>query len=109
MSDGTPVVITDEEFDAKVLKSDVPVLVDFWATWCGPCKMIAPLLEEIARDHAGSVVVGKIDVDGNPATPLRYGVQSIPTVILFKDGEEAERIVGYLPKDRLMGTLEPHL
>ncbi len=109
MNDGVPVVVTDHDFDSQVLESEVPVLVDFWATWCGPCKMIAPVLEDIAKNHSGRVMVGKLDVDGNPATPLRYGVQSIPTVILFKGGEETERIVGYLPKDRLVDAIERHL
>lgn len=109
MSDGRPMVVTDEDFDTQVLKADRPALVDFWATWCGPCKMIAPVLEEIARDHSEQLVVGKLDVDGNPGTAMRYGVQSIPTVILFKNGQEEERIVGFLPKERLLAKIKPFL
>ncbi len=109
MNNGQPVVVTDADFDTEVLKADRPVLVDFWATWCGPCKMIAPVLEELARDHDEDMMVGKLDVDGNPATAMRYGVQSIPTLILFKDGQEAERIVGFLPKERLLAKIKPYL
>ena len=108
MDNGQPVTITDAEFDSQVLKSDRPVLVDFWATWCGPCKMIAPVLEEIAHEQE-TLTIGKLDVDDNPGTPLRYGVQSIPTLILFKNGQETERIVGFLPKERLLAKLTPHL
>ena len=109
MTNGNPVPVTDDDFDKTVLGSQSPVLVDFWAAWCGPCKMIAPVLEEIAREQDGALAIGKLDVDTSPNVAMRYGVQSIPTLILFKNGEEAERIVGYMPKDRLMARLQPHL
>jgi thioredoxin 1 len=103
------VAVTDGDFDAVVGGAELPVLVDFWAAWCGPCKMIAPVLEEIAHDQAGKIMVAKLDVDGSPETALRYGVQSIPTLILFKKGQEAERVVGFMPKDRLLAHLKKHL
>ena len=106
---GKPITVSDADFESTVLESDTPVLVDFWATWCGPCKMIAPVLEEIASEQGDAVRIGKMDVDSNPGTPMRYGVQSIPTLILFKNGQETERIVGFLPKERLMARLSPHL
>ena len=103
-----PVTVTDADFEKQVLESTQPVLVDFWAAWCGPCKMIAPVLEEIATEQPG-LTIGKLDVDVNQGTAMRYGVMSIPTLILFKHGQEAERIVGFLPKERLMARLKPHL
>ena len=91
--------VTDANFDAEVLKSTQPVLVDFWAVWCGPCRAIAPIVEELATQYKGRVVVGKMDVDNNPATPQRYGVRGIPTLLVFKGGQVAEQIVGYVGKD----------
>jgi len=104
-----PIVVNDDTFEAAVLKADLPTLVDFWAVWCGPCKMIAPVLEEIAAEHEGKLVVAKLDVDHNNASAIKYGVMSIPTLILFKGGEQVERLVGFMPKATLLAKLAPHL
>ena len=92
---------TDASFEADVLQSDVPVVVDFWAEWCGPCKMIAPFLEELATDKAAEVRIAKVNIDDNPLTPTKYGVRGIPTLMLFKNGELASRQVGAAPKAKL--------
>ena len=105
----TPFTVTDQEFQEKVLDSEVLTITDFWAAWCGPCKMIAPLLEEIAEEYDGQLQVAKLDVDYNQQTAMAYGVMSIPTLILFKDGQAVERIVGYMPKDRLMNKIAPYM
>lgn len=104
-----PVQVTDSTFDAQVLKSDVPVLIDFWAEWCGPCKVIAPILEQIGEEYDGRIKIAKVDVDQNNQMAMQLGVQSIPTLILFKNGQAVERWVGSLPKDRLLSRLLPHL
>ena len=106
---GKPVQVTDSTFEELVVNSETPVLVDFWATWCGPCKMIAPVLDEIATDLDGKLVIGKLDVDANQDTSMAFGVMSIPTLLLFKNGEPVERIVGFQPKEQLMKRINAHV
>lgn len=98
--------ITDKSFELEVLKSDIPVLVDFWATWCAPCRAIAPIIEEMAETYAGKIKVAKMDVDENPSTPGKYGVRGIPTLILFKKGEVIDQVVGAVPKNQIKGFIE---
>ncbi|MBF0224458.1 MAG: thioredoxin [Desulfobacterales bacterium] len=99
------VEITDSNFDTEVINSDKPVLVDFWASWCGPCRMIAPTIEELADSFQGKVKIGKCNVDDNPVTPAKFDIRSIPTLILFKNGTVAEKLVGAAPKSMLETAL----
>ena len=99
----------DSNFDTDVLKSDIPVLVDFWATWCAPCKAIAPIIDAIAEEYEGQVKVGKVNVDDNPGTPGKYGVRGIPTVILFKGGVVVDQVVGAVPKTQLEALIKKAL
>jgi thioredoxin 1 len=101
--------VTDSDFEQNVLKSSTPVLVDFWAEWCGPCHMVAPVIEEIANENQGKLEVRKLDVDSNPETTRRYGVLSIPSMLLFVDGVEKARIVGARGKAQILSELQPHL
>lgn len=93
-----PFTFTDDNFDAEALKSDLPVVVDFWAAWCGPCRMIAPIIEEMSAEYDGKAKVGKLDVDDNQQTAIKYGVRSIPTVLFFKGGELKDTVIGAVPK-----------
>ena len=104
-----PFHITDDTFESKVLQASKPVLVDFWAEWCAPCRMIAPLVEEIAAEYDDRLSVAKMDVDTSPETPNWLGIQGIPTLILFKGGAEIKRLVGYRPKEVLIEELLPHI
>jgi thioredoxin 1 len=101
--------VSDGSFEKEVLGSDQPVLVDFWAEWCGPCRMIAPTVERVAEQYAGRARVAKVNVDDNPATAQRYGIKGIPTLILFHEGREAERIVGAVSGDALARVIEKHV
>ncbi len=100
---------TDQNFENDVQKSDLPVLIDFWAVWCGPCKAIAPILEEVANEYQGKVKVGKVDVDQNQNTAMKYGVRSIPTLLLIKDGEVVNQLVGAVPKANITDILDGSL
>ena len=101
--------VTDSSFDEDVLQSDIPVLVDFWAPWCGPCKMVAPVVSEIAQQFKDKVKVVKLNTDENPNTASKYGIRSIPTLMIFKGGQRVDMVVGAVPKTTLASTLEKHL
>jgi thioredoxin 1 len=101
--------VTDDSFETEVLKSDIPVLVDYWAEWCGPCKVIAPILDEVAREYAGRLRVAKLNIDENQSTPPRYGIRGIPTLMLFKNGNVEATKVGALSKSQLTAFIDSHL
>ena len=103
------IAVTDNDFEQNVLKSEKPVLIDFWADWCGPCHMVAPVIDEIAGEHKEQLTVGKLDVDANPETARRYGILSIPSMLLFVDGVEKVRIVGARGKAQIVSELTPYL
>jgi len=100
------VVVGDQDFDEQILKSDLPTLVDFWAAWCGPCRTVGPIVEELAEEYAGKVKVAKLNVEDNRETPTRYGVRGIPTLMLFKDGQMVDQIVGAVPKGRIKELID---
>ena len=108
-TESAPLHVSDKNFAVEVLQSNLPVLVDFWATWCGPCKSIAPVVDELSKEYAGRVKITKLNVDENPATPSQYSVRGIPTLILFKGGKVLEQIVGAVPKTRLVAMLDKAL
>ena len=101
--------VGDQDFEAKVLKSEKPVIVDFWAAWCGPCRALAPIVDEVAKQYSGKILVGKMDVDKNPATAQRFGVRGIPTLLVFKGGQVREQIVGFVAKDRIEKAIDKNL
>jgi thioredoxin 1 len=108
-SESSLVHVNDKNFAVEVLQSDLPVLVDFWATWCGPCKSVSPIIDDLSKEYSGRVKIAKLNVDENPATPSQYGVRGIPTLILFKGGKILEQIVGAVPKTRLTALIEKAL
>ena len=104
-----PMEFTDTNFQQEVISSDIPVIIDFWAVWCGPCKMIAPFIEEIAGEYEGKIKVGKLDVDNNPNVSMQYGIRSIPTLLIFRDGKVVDQIMGAVPKNMITAKLDAQL
>ena len=104
-----PVAVTDGSFQSEVLEASTPVLVDFWAEWCQPCKMVAPILEKIASDQEGRLKIAKVDIEANPALTSEFGIRNIPTMILFKDGQAVEKLLGFMPERRILEKVEPHI
>jgi len=104
-----PLELTDDNFEEEVEKSDLPVLVDFWAEWCGPCRMITPVVKEMADEYEGKAKIGKVNVDENPNISMKFGVRSIPTLLIFKNGEVADQVVGAVPKSQLTNKLDAQL
>lgn len=103
------IIVKDDNFEKEVLQSDIPVLVDFWAEWCVPCKMVEPVVDQIAQEYVGKLKIGKVDVDGNPGISMKYGIRSIPTLLIFKNGQPVDQIIGAVPKKNIMQKLLPHL
>ena len=106
---GKYVLLNDANFEQEVLRSDVPVIVDFWAEWCAPCRIIAPIVEQLATEYEGKLKVGKLDVDNNPQVSMKYSIRSIPTLLIFKGGEPVEQIIGAVPKQTIVEKLQPYL
>jgi thioredoxin 1 len=102
----SPIELNDGNFESEVLKSDKPVLVDFWATWCGPCRMVGPIVEEIAKDYEGKLKVGKLNVDDNSQTAVQYGIMSIPSLLFFKEGKVVDQIIGAVPKQNFVEKID---
>ena len=109
MASENVIVVSAENFDSEVLQSDVPVLVDFWAPWCGPCRMIAPLIDELSREYEGKIKAVKLNTDESPSVATEYGIRSIPTVMIFKGGEKMDTVIGAVPKSTLTSTIEKYL
>jgi len=104
-----PIHLTDDMYEAEVVKSELPVLIDFWATWCGPCRQIAPIVEQLADEYEGKLKVFKLDVDNNQKTAMNFGIRSIPTVVIIKNGEELDRVIGAVSKQHIVDRLKNHI
>jgi thioredoxin 1 len=109
MAGANTLEITEDNYEVEAKQSEIPVLIDFWATWCPPCKMLAPIVDEIADENLGRLKVGKVDTDASPRIRDAYGINSIPTLVVLKGGQEVERLVGFMPKQDIMSKIEPHL